>query len=113
MLTRCEQSSKTQTEQALDNYEELKAKVFLLEKKYSHVQRHIERNENGSAGSRLEFKGEEEKIALLEKRIGKKVAETVDQLGEIIKDYAQKQSRLLRRVSELESRSGRREGEPL
>lgn len=41
---------------------------------------------------------------LLEKRIGKKVAETVDQLGEIIKDYAQKQTRLIRRVSDLEAK---------
>ena len=41
---------------------------------------------------------------MLEKRIGKKVAETVDQLGEIIKDYAQKQTRLIRRVGDLEAK---------
>jgi hypothetical protein len=55
--------------------------VGLLEKKYSHVQRHLERNENVSVGSKVDVKSAEndkDKINMLEKRIGKKVAETVD-----------------------------------
>jgi hypothetical protein len=61
--------------------EELKSQVCLLEKKYSHVQRHLERNDNVSLVSRVDAKAgesEKEKMNLLEKRIGKKVAETVD-----------------------------------
>ena len=74
-----------QTKQLVDlvqtSYEELKSQVGLLEKKYSHVQRHLERNENVSVGSRVDMKAaenEKEKMNMLEKRIGKKVAETVD-----------------------------------
>lgn len=53
----------------------------MLEKKYSHVQRHLERNESVSVGSKVDLKAaenEKEKMNMLEKRIGKKVAETVD-----------------------------------
>lgn len=57
--SRFELSNKHLLDQAFTSCEELKSQVFLLEKKYSHVQRHLERNETVSVGSRLEAKGVE------------------------------------------------------
>ena len=43
-----------------------------------------------------------DKLISVEKRIGKKVADSVDSLGGLIKEYALKQKRINDRVNELE-----------
>lgn len=88
------------------NMEDVKSKLFLLEKKTLHLQRHMERSGTQSLGSRSDLKVEidSDKMVTMEKRIGRKVAESVDQLGAIMKDYAQKQTRLMGRVNDIEVR---------
>lgn len=45
-----------------------------------------------------------DKLITAEKRISKKVADSVDSLGGLIKEYALKQKRINDRVNELEQR---------
>jgi hypothetical protein len=58
--------------------------MFMLEKKYMHLQRHLDKSGTISIGSRSDILKTENSIVdvdrlnLVEKRIGKKVAETVD-----------------------------------
>jgi hypothetical protein len=90
--------------------DELKEKLFILEKKYVHLSRHIERTGTISVGSRSDILKTEnsavdlDRLNAVEKRIGRKVAETVDSLGAIIKDYAKMQNRLSTRVSDIETK---------
>lgn len=109
-LEHATQASKPGGDYNAQGYEELQTKMFMLEKRYLHLQRHIEKTGTISVDSGSQILKtdnsimENEKLNAIEKRIGRKVAETVDSLGAIIKDYASKQNRLMIRISGLETK---------
>ena len=97
------------TEQAVASHEEMRARMMDIEDRHVMITRHLEAQlsggnatkktgtigteENNQTASLLAsaLSGtnyERESVKAMEKRIGKKLADSVDQLGDIIKQYA-------------------------
>ena len=103
-------------EQSVKGFEELRGKMFEFEDKQSLMQKHVgsdkgkpnrtianDRTDNTLLNSALSGTNyERDQLRQVEKKIAKRVTESVEQLGEIIKDYAKKQKKIDNRMSEIE-----------
>lgn len=96
----------------MNGYEEIRGKLFELEERVkvnaqsSKTTRTLQndKTENTLMSALSGTNLERDQLRQIEKKIAKRVTESVEQLGDIIKDYATKQKRIDTRMTEVEAK---------